>query len=166
MLYLFVFLSPHLAPLARIAPVLAPDGYLLCRSPATDKINPLECALMSKYRVLPGFGRSCPPITPLESALAKKPPATPLESAVTKRVGEGGPHARGLLPTIFRIFFQVPYRLSPLFATSESYRGVYPFFPFWNLPPRCGLGASGSPLRSRLPSHKSAVASHFEYHHE
>src|SRR5690242_10420099 len=36
-------------------------------------------------------------------------------------------------PTKFRIFFQVPYPLSPFFShSSENHRGVGVFFPFWN----------------------------------
>ena len=34
-------------------------------------LSPLECALTSKHRVLPGFGRNCPSVTPLECAVAK-----------------------------------------------------------------------------------------------
>ncbi len=53
-------------------------------------ISPLECALTSKHRVLPCFGRNCPRVTPLESALTRRRPVTPLECAVPKKVGGGG----------------------------------------------------------------------------
>ena len=53
-------------------------------------LNPLECALMSKHPVLPGFGRSCLSVTSLESALTKIASVTPLECAVTKKGGGRG----------------------------------------------------------------------------
>src|SRR5947207_478755 len=37
-------------------------------------LSPLECAVTSKHRVLPGFGRSCPSVTSLECALTKGSP--------------------------------------------------------------------------------------------
>src|SRR5437660_7486045 len=49
--------------------------------------SPLECALTSEHRVLPGFGRSCPSVSSLESAVPKYPSASPLECAVTKNWG-------------------------------------------------------------------------------
>jgi hypothetical protein len=80
---------------------------LATRSPAPHRINPLECALTSKHRVLPGFGRNCRHSSLLECGLAKTPPASPLECALTKKWGRG----RGAsiatanhLSTIFRIF--------------------------------------------------------------
>ncbi len=46
---------------------------------------------------------------------------------------------------VFRIFFQVPYALSPLFATlTKNCRGVYPFFPKRNVPAPVGMAHSGS----------------------
>src|SRR2546429_5741186 len=45
-------------------------------------LSPLECAVPSKHRVLPGFGRSCPSVTSLECALTKRAVVTPLECAV------------------------------------------------------------------------------------
>jgi hypothetical protein len=51
------------------------------------RLSPLECALTSKHRVLLGFGRSCPPATPLESAFTEIPSVNPLECAFTKKVG-------------------------------------------------------------------------------
>ena len=36
------------------------------------RLSPLECAVPSKHRVLPGFGRSCPSVTSLECAVPKK----------------------------------------------------------------------------------------------
>src|SRR5881398_431667 len=52
------------------------------------RISPLECAVTSKHGVLPGFGRSCPPVTPLECAVTQIDAVTPLECALTKK-GEG-----------------------------------------------------------------------------
>jgi len=49
--------------------------------------GPLECALTSKHRVLPGFGRSCPSVSSLESAVTEHPSLTPLECALTKSGG-------------------------------------------------------------------------------
>lgn len=85
----------------------------LAARPATDKINPLECALTRKYRVLPGFGRNCPPITPLQSALTETASVTPLECALTQKPrGEGG------LPGQVS-FYNLPYIL-PSFVYSNS----------------------------------------------
>lgn len=52
-------------------------------------VIPLECAFTSKHRVLPGFGRSCPSVTSLKSALTKAVFITPLECALTKNRGGG-----------------------------------------------------------------------------
>jgi hypothetical protein len=38
-----------------------------------SSLSPLECALVDKHRVLPGFGRDRPPTTPLFSALTGSP---------------------------------------------------------------------------------------------
>ena len=57
---------------------------------ATSPITPLECALASKHSVLPGFGRSCPSATPLESALTETTSVNPLECAVPKKGGGEG----------------------------------------------------------------------------
>jgi hypothetical protein len=50
------------------------DSFLFHESQVTShpSLSPLECAVLDKYRVLPGFGRSCPYVTPLECADAKK----------------------------------------------------------------------------------------------
>jgi len=40
-------------------------------------LTPLECAVTSKHRVLPGFGRNCRRITPLECAVTKTRPRNP-----------------------------------------------------------------------------------------
>ena len=57
-------------------PQLLPSGSCFLsrcfQSPATPEISSLECALTSKHRVLPGFGRNRPSVTPLECALTKK----------------------------------------------------------------------------------------------
>ena len=62
------------------------------QSPVTDhqSLSLLQSVLTSKDRVLPGFGRSYPPATPLESALTKISSVTPLECALTKK-GRGVP---------------------------------------------------------------------------
>src|SRR5690242_1921843 len=52
-------------------------------------LSPLECALMSKHPVLPGFGRSRPSVTSLESALTQIASVSPLECALTKKGGGG-----------------------------------------------------------------------------
>ena len=67
-------------------------------------VTPLECAVTSKHRVLPGFGRSCPPVTPLECAVTQIDAVTPLECALTKKVG--GPP--GVIPTAARAL--LPWR--------------------------------------------------------
>src|SRR5213082_1100343 len=64
---------------------------LECAVPRFRALSPLECAVTSKHRVLPGFGRSCPPVTPLECAVTQIDAVTPLECALTKK---GGPHCR------------------------------------------------------------------------
>ena len=53
----------------------------------STRLTPLECAVPSKHRVLPGFGRNCPSVSPLECAVAKTPRVTPLECAVPKKGG-------------------------------------------------------------------------------
>src|SRR5882724_4512617 len=54
-----------------------------------NRLTPLESALTSKHRVLPCFGRDCPPATLLESTLTRSCPASSLESALTKKPGVG-----------------------------------------------------------------------------
>src|SRR5438067_9511034 len=71
---------------------------LSCR--LLTRLSPLECAVTSKHRVLPGFGRNCPSATPLECALTKRAVVTPLECAVTKKVG-GIPIPRDFPISIF-----------------------------------------------------------------
>jgi hypothetical protein len=58
-------------------------------SPVTnhESLSSLECALTSKHRVLSGFGRSCPPASPLGCALTQTASVTHLECALTKRGG-------------------------------------------------------------------------------
>jgi hypothetical protein len=58
-------------------------------SSSLSELSPLKCAVTSKYRVLPGFGRNCPPVSGLECALTKSTSATPLECALTKKGGGG-----------------------------------------------------------------------------
>src|SRR5437762_249971 len=66
------------------------------------RISPLECAVTSKHRVLPGFGRSCPPATPLECAVTQIGAVSPLECALTKKVGGGEGVAWFLTPQLRR----------------------------------------------------------------
>ena len=65
----------------------------ISRSPLTTRHSPLslvESALTDELRVSPGFGRTTPLATPLDSALTDTLSVTPLESALTKN-GERGP---------------------------------------------------------------------------
>src|SRR5213078_1207718 len=72
-------------------PQLCRDSLAIRHSPvATSPVIPLECAVTSKHRVLPGFGRSCPSVTPLECAVTQIDAVTPLECAVTKKGGGEG----------------------------------------------------------------------------
>src|SRR5438045_1133709 len=50
-------------------------------------LSPLECAVPSKHRVLPGFGRSCPSVTSLECALTKGSPRNPFRMRSYKKSG-------------------------------------------------------------------------------
>ena len=59
--------------------------------PPRPPASPLESALPSQFRVLPSFGRSCPPPNSLESALTKIASATFVETALTKTGGRGYP---------------------------------------------------------------------------
>src|SRR5213082_2599898 len=54
------------------------------------RLTPLECAVTSKHRVLPGFGRNCPRVTSLECAVTQINAVTPLECALTKKLGGRG----------------------------------------------------------------------------
>src|SRR5216110_344345 len=47
-------------------------GLLTVNCRLLTRLSPLECAVPSKHRVLPGFGRSCPSVTSLECAVPKK----------------------------------------------------------------------------------------------
>ena len=67
-----------------------PQPQFRTREKSGLTISPLECAVTSKHRVLPGFGRSCPPVTPLECAVTQIDAVSPLECALTKKVGGGG----------------------------------------------------------------------------
>ena len=135
------------------------------RQSAPHKINPLECALTSKHRVLPGFGQNCRRPSPLECAVAKTPPASPLECALTKKWGRGASLPPANHPsTIFCIFFQVPYPLSRLLTHSyENYRGGGAFFPFWNSSKQASRHAVTLLCRkthgSRASGHHSRVSS-------
>src|SRR5215471_15894351 len=55
-----------------------------------ESLTPLECALTSKHRVLPGFGRNRPPVTSLESALTKRGARKSFRMRTYKKQG-GGP---------------------------------------------------------------------------
>jgi hypothetical protein len=69
------------------------DSFLFHEPQVTShpSLSPLECAVLDKYRVLPGFGRSCPYVTPLECADPQNAPVTPLECADAKKKGGSGP---------------------------------------------------------------------------
>ena len=99
---------------------------LSCR--LLTRLSPLECAVTSKHRVLPGFGRSCPPVTPLECAVTQIDAVTPLECALTKKGGGGGS-----LPRDFPIsIFEFP-TLSTRRAAAE-YRTLPSFPASWHRP--------------------------------
>ena len=53
----------------------------------STRLTPVECAVPSKHRVLPGFGRNCPSVSPLECAVTQIEAVTPLECAVPKKGG-------------------------------------------------------------------------------
>ena len=88
------------------------------------RISPLECAVTSKHRVLPGFGRSCPPVTPLECAVTQIDAVTPLECALTKKGGGGGSLPRDFpisifeFPTLSTRRAAAEYRTLPSFPAS------------------------------------------------
>src|SRR5215472_11639008 len=77
------------------------DSPLFHQSPVMnhESLSLLECALTNKHRVLPGFGRNWPPVTPLESALTKRGARKCLRMRTYKKNrGEGG--AGGLPVTL------------------------------------------------------------------
>jgi hypothetical protein len=51
-------------------------------------VSHLESTLTDGHRVLPCFGRDCPPASCLESTLARTAFVTPLEATLTKNQGE------------------------------------------------------------------------------
>ena len=53
-------------------------------------IIPLSATLAADLRVLPCFGRNCPPATPLDATLTDLAPVSPLSATLTKNSGEGG----------------------------------------------------------------------------
>ena len=53
-------------------------------------LTPLEATLTADLRVLPCFGRNCPPATPLDATLTDLAPVTPLSATLTKTPGGGG----------------------------------------------------------------------------
>ena len=63
-------------------------------APLITRHSPLsfvESTLTDKHRVLPCFGRDCPPASPLESTLTRTGAVTPLEATLTKNRGGGMP---------------------------------------------------------------------------
>src|SRR5207248_7073481 len=87
----------------------------------STRLTPLECAVPSKHRVLPGFGRNCPSVSPLECAVTQIDAVTPLECAVTKKVGGGGSAPRDLPISIFEFPTSralAEYRTLPSFPAS------------------------------------------------
>jgi hypothetical protein len=65
------------------------DSFPFHQSQVTihESLSPLECAVLDKYRVLPGFGRNRPHVSPLECADPQNAPVSPLECADAKKVG-------------------------------------------------------------------------------
>jgi hypothetical protein len=61
-------------------------------------LTPLSATLTADLRVLPCFGRSCPPATPLGATLTDFAPVTPLSATLTKNKGGGMPSLRRLAP--------------------------------------------------------------------
>src|SRR5215467_2156911 len=68
------------------------DSPLFHQSPLMnhESLTPLVCALTNKHRVLPGFGRNWPPVTPLESALTKRGARKCFRMRTYKKQGVGG----------------------------------------------------------------------------
>src|SRR5947208_1634193 len=72
-------------------------------------LTPLECAVTSKHRVLPGFGRNCPPATPLECAVTKTRPRNPFRMRSSEKRwgvprGTSGAPNQGLLKNYLKSF--------------------------------------------------------------
>ena len=61
-----------------------------CRLSAVGFVSPLSATLMDDLRVLPCFGRSCPPATPLDATLTDSASVNPLSATLTKNRGGGG----------------------------------------------------------------------------
>jgi len=128
-------------------------------------VTPLECAVTSKHRVLPGFGRNCPPVTPLECAVTQINAVTPLECALTKKVG-----GRGMSFRFSNLDFRGStfargrgVRTLPSFPASRRSRGRG-FLHFSELSAvNCRLSASLESCTETLPSstsHQSRITSH------
>jgi hypothetical protein len=108
--------------------------------------SPLECALMGKHRVLPGFGRSCAPASPLECAVTKTTLVTPLESALTKN---GGTPSR----SFFSAFAARHCKFALLFSITSTMPPPQPFsFHTFALLPGGGHPSSKSQTGFRQPS--------------
>ena len=85
------------------APILQRDGAAACGDSSIllellavncrllAGLSPLECAVPSKHRVLPGFDRNCPSVSPLECAVTQIDAVTSLECALTKKGGRCEP---------------------------------------------------------------------------
>src|SRR5437660_10973399 len=103
-------------------PQLCRDSLAIRHSPvATSPVIPLECAVTSKHRVLPGFGRSCPTVTPLECAVTQIGAVSPLECALTKK--SGGPSGVILSAARDLLFPQLATRyclLSPIWTNGRA----------------------------------------------
>jgi hypothetical protein len=56
-------------------------------------LTPLSATLTADLRVLPCFGRSCPPATSLDATLTKTSAVTPLGATLTKNTRGAGHHA-------------------------------------------------------------------------
>jgi hypothetical protein len=68
---------------------MTPPTFNLHQPTAAMLLSPLSATLTADLRVLPCFGRSCPPATPLDATLTDSAPVTPLSATLTKNVGEG-----------------------------------------------------------------------------
>lgn len=131
---------------------MSPRRAVLSRSSAYNPsriahlLSALECALISKDRVLPCFSRDCLFASPLECTFTRSGARKPFKMRTyRKRRGEGGSGFQ--TPPVFRIFFQVPYALSPFFLTSYENCRAGGGFPFWNSP-NSTLVTRHSPLAS------------------
>src|SRR5690242_6333426 len=104
---------------------MSPRRAVLLRSSSyspsriTHWLSALECALISKDRVLPCFSRNCRFATPLECTFMKSGARKSFKMR-TYRKRRGGGSGVNQAPPVFHRFFQLPYALSPLLLTLLS----------------------------------------------